>query len=331
MVYYIIVSKLIKKKKEKFMKIKKLVSIMLIFVMATAVLSSLTLSVFAAPIQAEPPYSIPNSELPEGALITDWFVSRENRSTPADAEPYGNNPMPGRSIWMYEMNWEVGSQTILAHGDRTGINANNERRTFTIEAVPEILEGAHFLQGPNDSRADPTDTMMFTALVDMRVFVGIDMRHDLDTFDSPFWLVDRGWTHTNYFVLNNENMEVTSILPLLTQLFGDYSYIELPMPIGNHYILFYMDFNAGDVVHIGGTMNTGRSSNLVFVKDISPEPEPTPEPEPEPIATPDPVAPTAPTPVAATGPAPQTFDPITLVVIGAFASAAGVVIVKKRK
>ena len=309
------------------MRIKKILSILLICVMTAAVLSSLAL---AAPIQAEPPYAIPNSELPEGALITDWFVSRPNRSTPADEEPYGNNPMPGRSMWMYEMNWEVGSQTILAHGDRTGINSNNERRTFTIEAVPEILEGAHFLQGPNDSRADPTDTMMFTALVDMRVFVGIDMRHDLDTPGSPHWLVDRGWTHTDYFVLNNENMEVTSFLPLLTQLFGGYSYLELPMPIGNHYILFYMDFNAGDVVHIGGTMNTGRSSNLVFVKDISPEPDPEPTPEPEPTATPEPVT-AAPAPATATGPAPQTFDPITLVVIGAFASATGVVIAKKRK
>jgi hypothetical protein len=71
---------------------------------------------------------------------------------------------------------------------------------------------------------------------------------------------------------------------------------------------------------------------------------PAPEPEPEIVVDESgpagggdqaEVAPVAPAPVAAApvsaAPAPQTFDPLTIIVVGALASAAGVLVVKKRK
>jgi len=81
--------------------------------------------------------------------------------------------------------------------------------------------------------------------------------------------------------------------------------------------------------------------NIRFVTGDAPAATPTPPPaDPTPVADPTPppadpapvATPAAPTP-AQTAPAaaPQTFDPITLIAVGAIASAAGVVIAKKRK
>jgi hypothetical protein len=163
-----------------------------------------------------------------------------------------SEPIPaGEWSWSYEKNLDIfpNMKTTL-FGDRIGNNNNRGENIVLATQVPEIVKGQHWIRMSLSAKNTPIDThiMIFTALVDMTVYVGVDSR----------WLpsIDRGWGRGPYFI-TYEEWEDTGEMILDNQ--------NTP----SRYHLYKKDFKAGDVIKIGPT--DGSNDHCPYIVVIVPK------------------------------------------------------------